>query len=36
MNEDPEAGPRGLAVAMLITLCSVLWLVIGVWIGAHL
>lgn len=36
MSDDPESGPRGLAVAMLVTLASTFWLVIGVWIGAHL
>ena len=36
VREDPEAGPRGLAVAMLVTLASTFWLVIGVWIGAQL
>ncbi len=36
MNEDPEAGARGLAVAMLIALASAFWLVVGLYIGAHL
>jgi hypothetical protein len=36
MSEDPEAGPRGLAMAMLIMLSGVIWLVIGLIIGAHL
>jgi len=36
MNDDPEAGARGLAIAMLLMLTSAFWLSIGVWIGAHL
>lgn len=36
MEDDPEAGPRGLAVAILVMLSSAFWLVIGLWIGAKL
>jgi hypothetical protein len=36
MNDDPEAGPRCIGLVLIVTMCSLFWMAVGVWIGEQL